>query len=526
MDMLRDHVFEADDGRLMCRFHRTASPLDAPEAYVAATANALPSGADVILLGAGGGTMLHALLNAETIHPIWVWDRDPAILVSLLERIDLAAAISEGRLRLLLGVDLVPLITQPHPTHTILHPLLAQVYKAETHAWVNKAQAPWVAVRAGGLFCDDLHYALREKGFNPWPVDMERIALEEIDHTLATLKPKFVASINYVDGMEALSQVHGCPILSWEIDPSLTPVFAPSASTEDTHLFMFRRSLCAQFSQAGFQNVSYLPLAANPLKRRPLELTPEEKARYGAQVSFVGQSLATEANNNHNQFMAAYGQWSGEPDAIQDCAVKLHDVLHTQRQDVTQYLLPELLEEHFGPFLAHWRKTYTHLDPVTVIAEVAAMEKRMTVLASLRQYNPAVWGDAGWENLREHGAQYMGFAGHSEELTRVYNGSDINIDVGRIYQNDMPPMRVFDVMACGAFVLAEHNPLLEELFDVGVEVQSWTSITDLLAKVEYYTARPKERKALAQRGMEAVLERHTISHRLDTMLRQAGIESK
>ena len=53
---------------------------------------------------------------------------------------------------------------------------------------------------------------------------------------------------------------------------------------------------------------------------------------------------------------------------------------------------------------------------------------------------------------------------------------------------------------------------------LGVEVESYQDLTELKTKVEYYLARPDEARAIAERGRQAVLERHTIAQRLRTML--------
>ncbi len=83
-------------------------------------------------------------------------------------------------------------------------------------------------------------------------------------------------------------------------------------------------------------------------------------------------------------------------------------------------------------------------------------------------------------------------------------------------------LRVFDVMACGAFVLAERSEDLGALFDLGVEVDSWATPRELSAKVAHYLAHPHAAQELARRGREAVLGRLTIQARVEHMLRVAG----
>jgi spore maturation protein CgeB len=72
-------------------------------------------------------------------------------------------------------------------------------------------------------------------------------------------------------------------------------------------------------------------------------------------------------------------------------------------------------------------------------------------------------------------------------------------------------------------VLAEHSADLSSLFRVGEEVDSWSTPGELVARVQHWLARPDEAAALAGRGREAVLARHTVQHRVDHMLARAGL---
>jgi spore maturation protein CgeB len=113
---------------------------------------------------------------------------------------------------------------------------------------------------------------------------------------------------------------------------------------------------------------------------------------------------------------------------------------------------------------------------------------------------------------------YEGFAGHDRQLTDIYRRGRIHVDVNRLYQLDIVPMRVFDILACGGFLIAEHSPALEQLFRVGVEVESWKTVPELVAKVQHFKSNPEAAHRIAQAGLVAVRERHSISARVGAML--------
>jgi spore maturation protein CgeB len=155
-------------------------------------------------------------------------------------------------------------------------------------------------------------------------------------------------------------------------------------------------------------------------------------------------------------------------------------------------------------------------------SEIVAADKRLSYVELLGPLSIQVWGDNEWQAAERSGATYRGLAGHRFELGKIYSGATVNVDVGRLYQNDMVTMRVFDVMACRGFVLTERNDALLELFTEGVELDCYTSADELVEKVEYYCTHPDEARAIAARGHEALLARHTISGRVATMLAALG----
>ena len=107
---------------------------------------------------------------------------------------------------------------------------------------------------------------------------------------------------------------------------------------------------------------------------------------------------------------------------------------------------------------------------------------------------------------------------HYFETTKIYNATRINIDIGRIYQSDIVTLRVFDVLACGGFLLAERSDDLLELFEPGVEVECYATLAELEDKVVYYLEHPEQAAALAGRGREAMCARHRIRDRVSRML--------
>ena len=142
-------------------------------------------------------------------------------------------------------------------------------------------------------------------------------------------------------------------------------------------------------------------------------------------------------------------------------------ILMHQRAELQRYVIPDLVEGSMPGFLAEMKALKIRYDPIMLMGELAAAERRLSVVATMGEMGIHVWGDAGWRSVSKHGVRFRGSAGHREELNKIYNAARIHVDIGRIYQLDIVTMRVFDVISCGGFVIAERNKALLQLFREG-----------------------------------------------------------
>ncbi len=79
--------------------------------------------------------------------------------------------------------------------------------------------------------------------------------------------------------------------------------------------------------------------------------------------------------------------------------------------------------------------------------------------------------------------------------------------------------RTFEVLAAGGFELVDNVAGLEENFEGGREIVSYTSPAHFRELADYYLAHPDEREAISKRGRARVLRDHTYEERLKTILR-------
>jgi spore maturation protein CgeB len=471
------------------------------------------TGETILVFGVGLGELVVEVLRTNPMATVIAWDRDPVMLRKAMERQDFTLALYGGRLRLALGPDLIEVMGQA-PDKVVYHPLLRQVYHLEADLLERGVEAPRALICAGGLFVDDVAASLQQQGMGVYTWDLLRLSTEELDRVVEQVRPELVFSINHVHGLAEACHGHDVPLLVWEIDPCTDGLRPPGTDTHHVAIHTYRQANVERFRAAGFSNVTYTPLAANTKRRSP---SPTE-VQAGPEVCFVGASMVAQSRSFRRQFLDVWVECSeNNPQARAQGQQILDAVLKTQRSRPRTYLVPILMQRHFDSFLAKAEKLLVD-DPVAMVGEMAAAERRLNIVAALGTEGIHVWGDPGWKATQGRGVVYRGYAGHNEQLTGIYRRGRVHVDVNRLYQMDIVPMRVFDILACGGFLIAEQSPALGELFELGVEVESWSSIPELIDKVRYFRAHPEQAETIALAGLRAVQERHSIQGRVFAML--------
>jgi len=108
-----------------------------------------------------------------------------------------------------------------------------------------------------------------------------------------------------------------------------------------------------------------------------------------------------------------------------------------------------------------------------------------------------------------------GFLDQSD-IENLFKYSKINLGFSRMMGDDpdkpgvnQVKLRDFEVPLSGGFYLAEKAPDYDELFEIGSEVETWSTHDELLEKINYYLDHEEERKKVAKAGHERAIKYHT-----------------
>jgi spore maturation protein CgeB len=155
----------------------------------------------------------------------------------------------------------------------------------------------------------------------------------------------------------------------------------------------------------------------------------------------------------------------------------------------------------------------------------AGYPNRRAAFRQLRHLDFKIWG-SDWEgddSLAAH-VQQQGTRISPEEAVRIYSASQINLNLHSsvqarelVPQGDFVNPRTFELASCGAFQLVDRRKLMPELF-TDDELAGFSTMQELLEKIDSFLARPQERAAFAERGRQRVLRDHTYHKRMETLI--------
>jgi glycosyltransferase involved in cell wall biosynthesis len=144
---------------------------------------------------------------------------------------------------------------------------------------------------------------------------------------------------------------------------------------------------------------------------------------------------------------------------------------------------------------------------------------RRRILADLvgTSHDVAVYG-GGWTAELLHPHRLRGEWIHNWELRRYYSSAGIVLcdHYDDMRDEGFISNRAYDALACGAFVISDRVPAIEEEFDGGLV--TYGDADELSALIDHYMSHPDERRARAESGRAAVLAHHTFAHRVDAII--------
>lgn len=150
--------------------------------------------------------------------------------------------------------------------------------------------------------------------------------------------------------------------------------------------------------------------------------------------------------------------------------------------------------------------------------------RRRMILEALSDFDLAIWGV--WpERSPKLKNCYRSQHVCAEEAAKIYSASKIIIDMHSLFENsasikgiyNVTP-RVFEVPACGGFLLTNNIPQLARLYEPEKEMAVYDDLEGLRVKIKYFLSHEQERARMAGRACDRARREHTYTQRLQKLI--------
>ena len=328
----------------------------------------------------------------------------------------------------------------------------------------------------------------------------------------------FVFSINYFGIISDICQEQGILYVAWSCDSPMISMHHESVYNSCNRIFVFDRSNCLEFETYGVENVYYLPLAVNVDRINALLSTADKvnsASFYENDISFVGSLYE---RNNYDEIYENLPEYlRGYFDGV------IEAVLQTGENGLHERMLtPDVLNELEGcfDFVQSSQRSFSNLELVfannTLGFKIAREERIRNLIEISKRYKVGLYTGSDTDELIR--VENRGPVDYWKEMPRVFANSKINLNMTIPNIKTGIPLRVWDIMGAGGFVLTNHQLELDMYFEDGKDLVTYSNNHDMLEKIKFYLKNDSLRNEIAARGTDKVRKYHTYDERIKYML--------
>ena len=329
------------------------------------------------------------------------------------------------------------------------------------------------------------------------------------------LSVDYVFSYNYFPEVSNVCNEKNIRYISWVYDSPYLNIYSYTVLNPINSIFYFDYGVFKEFEDSNISTVHYLPLGVyEPALRKYRDAGG---CKVSSDISFVGSLYNESKHSLYAKFSSISPYAKGYLDAIISVQKNIYG------ENILEELLTSDIESELqkayptdpnAPTVMTPKQLYSQFvlsRQVTALERTEVLEllgKKNNLVRNL--YTPEKNADIkGWSN--------KGTVDYYTSMSDVFASSKINLNITLRSIKTGIPLRAFDIMGAGGFLLSNYQGEYPEYFNIGEEMAIYENYDDLLNKVDYFLTHEKERAEIAKAGQRKVLEEHTLSKRLDVM---------
>lgn len=418
--------------------------------------------------------------------------------------------------------------------------------------------------RYGSVYEPDMLAAFKQAGLNVVEIDREisdksvtdRERIDLIKAAIEEYEPVFVYGVNYYPAISEVCRIYDVIYISQTVDSPIFTLFDKSIQNHTNRILLFDRAQYDLFSEYNPEGIIHLPLASavDRFDKVISSITSDDRKRFTGDIAFVGSTYRekdpyldlsglSDYTKGYVEAMIEaslkiYGYYpvkdaldekvisdikkaAGSDFPYIDGAVTDMDAYAASHRYIGSHLAVverertlETLSEHFNVNL------YTRSDTSVfsnINSKFSSDDSGHTNMASdniTRSDNNAMKNSAVADSSDRVGLYVHPGVNTLTEMPKVFHLSKINLNMTMRPIETGLPLRCFDILGCGGFLMTNYQDEINDMFVIGQDLEAYSSLEELIDKCAYYLTHEDERATIAHNGYEKVKSSHTHFHRL------------
>ncbi len=133
-----------------------------------------------------------------------------------------------------------------------------------------------------------------------------------------------------------------------------------------------------------------------------------------------------------------------------------------------------------------------------------------------KKYAVTIYSNSDTSDLLR--VRYGGSLDYWSEMPKVFTASKINLNFTIPGIKSGLPLRIWDVLGSGGFLMTNFQAEIPAYFKNKVDLVCFESVEELSELAGYYLSHEKERRQIAKNGYEKVKAFHTCEQRITQMM--------
>lgn len=331
---------------------------------------------------------------------------------------------------------------------------------------------------------------------------------------LLEFKPDFIFSINFFKVISYICERENIKYVAWIVDNPLLDLYSNLAFNKCNYIFLFDELQYNEFKNRGLTHVYYLPLCVNTNRLDSINISQEDIEKYSKDVAFVGRLYN---NNRFDDIKRLPPYVQGYVEGLVRAQANVVGYSFTERS-----LNPYFVEQ----FIKYAKYTLPEdIDiPVEKLISHEFIDRKCTQFDRIKTFNAiseicnlTIFSDDKLDIIPK--AVNGGIVSYLDEMSKVFKLTKINLNPTSKSIVTGIPLRAFDIMGAGGFLLTSYQLELEKYFEFDKDLVVYYSLEDLKDKILYYLEHENERKDIAYNGYIKVKEQHNMIDKLKYIIK-------